>query len=222
MKNKESLKLKKEDLAVKYGDSIVMGVQADLVRPLLKNGYTPKEGLYITGEVNGNKTQIPLLIAINRQLEPKLRREAELDPNFKQVIVYTVIRYKDKVFCTHRLSGDERLAGSYSIGTGGHTDDGEDIYEAMYRELKEEVGITANHIMGYAVNGYILDDTTEVNKMHLGIVVSMVITTDEISCKEKDIMSGEWVDYKKLKKLRDKGELESWSDIIAENILGVK
>lgn len=217
---KENLQLKKEELKAKYGETLVMGVPQELVNHLLKNIYTPKEGLYIASQGSNTTTQIPLLSAINAQMEPRFRYEAELDPTFKQVIPYVVLRYQDKVFCTHRLNGgDARLAGGYSIGTGGHIDSGENIYDGMRRELKEEVGITINDIMDYSVNGFILDNSSAVNSVHLGVVISMVIIRDDIKCLEKEKLAGEWVDYKRLKKLYDQDKLESWSKIVADNLL---
>lgn len=217
---KENLQLKKEELKAKYGDTLVMGVHESLVSPLLKDIYTPKEGLYIASQGESINTQIPLISAINAQMEPRLRYEAELDPSFKQVIPYVVIRHQDKVFCTHRLNGgDARLAGGYSIGTGGHIDNAESIYDGMYRELREEVGIRETDIMGYSINGFILDNSSAVNSVHLGIVVSMVIVRDDIECMEKEKLAGEWLNYKQLKRLYDQDKLESWSKIVADNLL---
>jgi len=225
MAKKENLQLKKDELKAKYGDTRILGVPETLVKPILKNIYTPKDEAYVLSQSEKANTQIPLSICINRQLEPMLRCEAELDPSFKQVIPYVVLRYQNKVFCTHRLNGgDARLAGGYSIGTGGHIDPGEDIYDGMRRELKEEVGITEKDYFGYTVNGYILDNSSAVNSVHLGVVISMVLCTDEIQCLEKEKLSGEWLDYNQLKKLYDEDKLESWSKIVADYVLfgGVK
>lgn len=217
---KENLQLKKEELKAKYGETLVMGVSESLVNPLLKKIYTPKEGVYYTAQGEQETTKIPLISAINAQMEPRFRYEAELDPSFKQVIPYVILRYQDKVFCTHRLNGgDARLAGGYSIGTGGHVDSGENIYDGMYRELREEVGVTMNDIMGYSVNGFILDNSSAVNSVHLGVVISMVIVRDDIQCLEKEKLAGEWLNYKQLKKLYDQDKLESWSKIAADNLL---
>lgn len=217
---KENLKLKKEELKAKYGDALVMGVSENLVNPLLKEIYTPKEDVYYSSQSEQGEVKIPLISAINAQMEPHFRYEAELDPSFKQVIPYVVLRYQDKVFCTHRLNGgDARLAGGYSIGTGGHIDSDENVYDGMYRELKEEVGIGMNDIMGYSVNGFILDNSSAVNSVHLGVVISMVIIRDDIQCLEKEKLAGEWLNYKQLKKLYDEDKLESWSKIVADNLL---
>lgn len=217
---KENLQLNKDELKKKYGDAIVMGVPSDLVDPILKNIYTPKEDAYYKAPGGESNTKIPLICAINMQMSPMLRCEAEVDPSFKQVIPYVIIRKGDKVYCTHRLNGgDARLAGGYSIGTGGHIEAHESVYDGMYRELKEEVGITSKDIMGYSINGFILDNSSTVNSVHLGVVITMVISRDDIECLEKEKLAGEWVGYSMLKQLYDHDQLESWSKIVADHIL---
>lgn len=62
---KENLQLKKEELKAKYGETLVMGVPESLVSPMLKDVYTPKEGLYINDPGDTVTTKIPLISAIN-------------------------------------------------------------------------------------------------------------------------------------------------------------
>lgn len=217
MTNKENLQLDIEELKKKYGRTIVMGVDKSIVSPYLKSIYTPKDDLYHIAE---SGTKIPFMSYLNGNLRPMLRYEAEVNPEFKQVIPYVIVRNGDKVFCTHRLNGgDARLAGSYSIGTGGHIDGDENIYDAMHRELREEVGITINDTYGYTIHGFILDESTAVNSVHLGALITMVVGRTDIHCLEKDKLAGEWMDYKKLRKLYDAGKLESWSEIAAREVL---
>lgn len=220
MSKKENLKLNKTDLKKKYGDTVVRGVPQELVaRVLNKKIYTPAgEAMFTIRDMKGGVTHTPLLMSMNLGMEDKLRCEAEIDPTWKQVIPYVIVRYDDKIFCTHRLGGDARLTGSYSIGTGGHIDSGERIYDAMRRELNEEVGVKEKDILAYVVTGYILDESSEVNSVHLGVVIDMVITRDDISCLEKEKLQGEWITREQLKKLYDEDKLESWSKIVFENI----
>ena len=181
MKKNENKALKLEELRAKYGDTVVMGVPAELVSDVLKKTYTPKEHANIVNIKETGRLITPIHIAISNNLKPMLRCEAELDPSFKQVIPYVVLYHEDKIFCTHRLNGgDARLAGGYSIGTGGHIDANEDIYKGMYRELLEEVGVKPEDMIGYGINGFILDNLSAVNSVHLGIVVSMKLARNDI------------------------------------------
>lgn len=221
MSKKENLRLKKNELKEKYGTTIVRGVPQSFVKPLLKKTYTPADEAYFTTRnLRGNSIyKMPLIMSLNVSLEDKLRYEAEIDPTWKQVIPYVVVWHDNKIFCTHRLNGgDARLVGAYSIGTGGHVDMSERIYDAMKRELAEEVGLKNDDIIGYIVDGYILDESTEVNSVHLGVVITMQINRNDIYCLETEKLQGEWIDVDQLKKLYDEDALESWSKIVAENI----
>ena len=221
MSKNENLKLKKRELKEKYGNTIVRGVPQSLVANLLKNTYTPADNAFFSvRDTRGTVYRTPLMMSLNVSLENKFRYEAEIDPTWKQVIPYVVVWNENKIFCTHRLNGgDSRLTGAYSIGTGGHIDDGERVYDAMRRELSEEVGITENDIIGYVVNGYILDESSEVNSVHLGAVITMKINRDDIRCLETEKLAGEWISVSQLKELYEDDKLESWSKIVAENII---
>lgn len=216
-RKKENIQLNPEELKSKYGNTIVMGIDENIVSPHIKNIFTPNNSIYCE---TSDHIQVPFLSLLNNNLRPRLRCEAELDSSFKQVIPYVILRNGDKVFCTHRLNGgDARLAGSYSIGTGGHIDNGESIYDGMYRELREEVGLKPSDIFGYRVVGFILDNSSAVNSVHLGVVINMLVSTQDIQCLEKEKLSGEWVGYSMLKQLYDHDQLESWSMISAKNVL---
>lgn len=221
MAKKENLVLKKEDLKAKYGDEIVMVVPETLVNDVLTSIYTPSESAYYSDVVNDVPTKRPMVSVINKNLQEMLRYEAELDPSFKQVIPYVVLRHSGNVFCTHRLggSGEKRLAGAYSIGTGGHLTSGETTYSGMRRELMEEVGLEAENTLGYITKGFILDNSSAVNSVHLGVVIDMVVNDPNIHCIEKEKLSGEWLSMEALKNLYDKGKLESWSAIVYEKVL---
>lgn len=217
---KENKKLNKEDLRKKYGDVKVMGVPAEIVKNILTKTFTPSTRAITTANVTPHcVTRTPLLRTVAANLQPKLRYEAELDPTFKQVIPYVIVRYQNKIFCTHRLNGDARLVGAYSIGTGGHIDEGEDITAGLTREVKEEIGISPEDWLGYISKGFILDETTAVNSVHLGIVFDMVINRDDIECLEKDKLAGEWMTVNQLHELYEKDKLESWSRIVCEELL---
>lgn len=220
MKKNENKALKLEELKAKYGDTLVMGISESLVSPILKKIFTHKEDATVTSQQENITLTTPLLSVINKNLVPMLRYEAELDPSFKQIIPYVVLYHDDEIFCTHRLNGgDARLAGGYSIGTGGHIDNGEDMFDGMRRELLEEVGLKQDDIIGYGINGFILDNSSAVNSVHLGVVISMKINRSDIQCLETEKLSGEWVDAKKLKKLYDSDKLESWSKIVVDHVI---
>ncbi len=93
-----------DDYKKKYGDAIVMGVDADVIGNRLKDGLSNEVE---ASDSAGNS----LYNLIAHALRPKLRCEAECDPSFKQVIPYVVLTHRptNRIFVTTRIGGDERL-----------------------------------------------------------------------------------------------------------------
>lgn len=116
-----------------------------------------------------------------RLLDPRLlcylpRSAAELDPSFKQIIPYVVLRWRDQVFHYTRGRGgsEARLRARRSIGVGGHISAAEDGSTAdpyrsgLMREIEEEVEVGV--VRTERCIGLINDDSTPVGQVHLGVV----------------------------------------------------
>ena len=212
------------ELKKRYGNEIVRVVEKDIVKRVLKNTWTPAEEAVFTVRMkNGPALTTPLLSTLNLNMEDKLRYEAELDPNWKQIVGYCVIRKGRNYFVTHRLkkTGEQRLIGAYSLGTGGHATTGERVAESIRRELEEEVGLTENMIVGKQLIAYISDSSSDVNAVHLGLVYEVVVNTEDVHCLEAEKLAGEWMSLEEVRKLYDEDKLESWSKYVVENMIGV-
>jgi len=161
-----------------------------------------------------------LIDAILCSLKPNLRCEAELDPGFKQVIPYVILMNgSGEVFGTLRVGGDSRLQGRISIGLGGHMDGGEDMDTTLYRELNEEVGLTPDDIQSAVYYGSIYSEDSEVDSVHLGLIYGLVTNAESVECLEKDTLEGRWYTIDELRRLREESRMESWSEIVFDNIL---
>lgn len=207
----------KESLKEKYGDVSVWVIKDELIAEYLNGTFTDR---FVTAPVD-KWVITPLRTFIRNNMEPMLRYEAELDPKYKQIITYAIIQERESgdVFCTKRLGGDSRLVGQYSIGIGGHVEPPEQIYDALYREIEEEVGLSGTDLENCTFKGYIYDNSSEVSSVHVGFAFLVSVSKKAISVKEKDKLSGEWVSLAQLKKYRTKDKLETWSAIAADNIL---
>jgi hypothetical protein len=55
------------------------------------------------------------------------RSAAECDPSFKQLIPYVVVKRSDTgtIACYRRRGSEDRLHGLWSVGIGGHVDEGD-------------------------------------------------------------------------------------------------
>jgi predicted NUDIX family phosphoesterase len=149
------------------------------------------------------------------------RSEMEQDPSFKQLIPYTIFRYKDSAgqsFVFHYTrgtgQGEARLHRKRSIGIGGHisVDDAgtPDPYsEGMRRELDEEVVIDSPYREQCV--GLINDDQTEVGKVHLGVVHLLDLERPHVRPRETEIVAAGFAPPPEL--LAEMAAFESWSQI---------
>jgi predicted NUDIX family phosphoesterase len=150
------------------------------------------------------------------------RGDAENDPTYKQPIPYVVVRRGNEIFAYKRLSGggETRLFDKISIGVGGHMnkEDGlvtfsENVVENMIRELEEELEIDAASVE-LSTLGLINDDSNEVGKVHIGIlVVADIQNEDNVSVRETDQLEGEWMTIEKLNQPDVYSKLEEWSKL---------
>ncbi len=154
------------------------------------------------------------------------RGKAEQDESLRQLIPYVVIKNKDGLYLmVRRLKAqtESRLHGFYSLGIGGHindTDEGESPWmkflSGMEREINEEVDIETYDWPKYV--GTIRENTTDVNKVHLGIVFT--ITTNIKGIKEKEKFTWELINSYDIMKRYE--ELESWSRLAFEAVEELK
>lgn len=55
--------------------------------------------------------------------------------------------------------------------------------------------------------------------LYLGLVYVLVTSTGEIECLEKETLEGRWFTVDELRTLRNEGRMESWSEIVFDNLL---
>src|SRR5947208_5719450 len=107
------------------------------------------------------------------------RAQAETDPTHKQIIPYALIAFDNKVlyYVRGKKAGEQRLVAKGSIGIGGHMNEGdeslfaldEQAYRAgVEREVNEEIKIDTQ--FEDRIVALLNDDTTDVGRVHLGIV----------------------------------------------------
>lgn len=180
------------------------------------HGYQPAEGRYLDAILDP---------AHNSFL---CRADAEEDPSFKQIIPYALFQCGDRFLHYVRggNAGEQRLASKGSIGIGGHVNAedyhasgslGWDLYLAgVDREIREEVLIRCPYQQG--IVGLINDDTTEVGKVHLGVVHLFTLESTEVAPNEDGITELQFRTRAELEILAQDGLLESWSRLIVENL----
>ncbi len=113
------------------------------------------------------------------------RHRAETDENYRHMIPYTLLVNDRKEVLMYRRGsgvGEQRLAGQASVGFGGHVDLHDVRYassvinleatlqDACYRELAEELGVERNDFSKLEMDTYILDNSNEVGRVHVGLL----------------------------------------------------
>lgn len=158
----------------------------------------------------------------NNHFEP--RSLAETNPALKQLIPYAVFCHGGRILHYTRgaSSGEKRLVAKASIGIGGHINDGDETlfsfdreayHTAVRREIAEELQLTGGFTERAA--GMINDDSTEVGRVHLGIVHIVDLESPDVQAGEKAIAQLGFATPSEIIARRE--EFETWSQILMDH-----
>jgi predicted NUDIX family phosphoesterase len=164
-----------------------------------------------TAELDG------VLETIARQGHFEPRALVESDPRWKQVIPYLVVRDGPRYFLMQRTRGgaDARLHDLWSIGVGGHVNPGDGgIMGGLQREWREE--IEARFEPQPHLVGLLNDDTTEVGRVHIGVVFAADAGRRPLAIRETSKLSGAFATADQVRAVADR--LETWSQLIFERL----
>jgi predicted NUDIX family phosphoesterase len=155
------------------------------------------------------------------------RSLVEADPAYKQLIPYVIMTCSGKFlsYVRGRRAGESRLVGLRSIGIGGHINPGDDLplfsadlrgayATAVAREVAEEVCVESRHTDH--VVALLNDDSTEVGRVHLGIVHLWVLDRPDVTKREQMITQMGFLSPADLQQVRD--TLETWSRLCLERL----
>ena len=153
------------------------------------------------------------------------RVQAEDDPTYKQIIPYALLAFENKVlyYVRGKKAGEQRLVAKGSIGIGGHmneTDESlfaldEQAYRAgVEREVNEEIKIDTQ--FEDRIVALLNDDTTEVGRVHLGIVHVFDLAEQKVEKREAMITNLAFLTRAELMARRE--SLESWSQICVDTL----
>ncbi|HWD20206.1 MAG TPA: NUDIX domain-containing protein [Verrucomicrobiae bacterium] len=163
-------------------------------------------------------------VTSNAQLTYRNRSEAEQDLRYKQLIPYVLLLCRGKILRYQRgkKGGETRLHGLYSVGIGGHISEEDNglfaserggYQEGMQRELREEVGLDA---AGGTPVALINDDSTEVGRVHFGVVHILPLPDEQVATRRSGISSPEFIPIAEA--LKEPEGYESWSRFCLENL----
>jgi predicted NUDIX family phosphoesterase len=172
-----------------------------------------------------NKERLVQFYSALHNLTFKRRGDVEEDESLLQVIPYMYFLNPDdsKVFayCRSKQSGETRLHGMYTVGIGGHLNEGDSrlgplatLFLGATREMQEEVTLDPPNPPKVTVIGLLLLDNAAVDRVHLGVVMQL----DHVGTVEPngdEVSDPHWVHIEDTKSLK----LENWSYKVVEYLL---
>ncbi len=153
------------------------------------------------------------------------RSQAENDPTHKQIVPYALVAFEDKVlhYVRGKKAGEQRLVAKGSIGIGGHMNDHDEslfaLDEAAYRagverEVNEEIEIDTK--FDDRIVALLNDDTTEVGRVHLGVVHVFKLAEPKVEKREAMITGLTFLSKQELIARRE--SMETWSQICLDSL----
>jgi predicted NUDIX family phosphoesterase len=153
------------------------------------------------------------------------RSKAEINPAYKQIIPYALIAFEKKVayYVRGKKAGEQRLVAKGSIGIGGHMNETDETLFAMdeqayrvgvEREVNEEIRIDTR--FDDRIVALLNDDTTEVGRVHLGIVHVFKLAEPKLEKREAMITGLTFLSKEELLSRRE--TMETWSQICLDSI----
>jgi predicted NUDIX family phosphoesterase len=153
------------------------------------------------------------------------RPEAETNPAYKQIIPYALIAFEKTVlhYVRGKKAGEQRLVAKGSVGIGGHMNEADESLFAMdeeayragvEREVNEEIKIDTP--FEDRIVALLNDDSTEVGRVHLGIVHIFKLKEPKVQKREAMITGLTFLTTDELMTRRE--SLETWSQICVDAI----
>jgi predicted NUDIX family phosphoesterase len=178
--------------------------------------------------VNGFTRDVSPLLDLLNMSTGMPRSAAETDESYKQIIPYTLLKYREKYFYYMRSKkvNEERLRLNYSLGVGGHINAYDFIPDllnwnnildnARDREIFEEFDCRLKP--GVKLAGLINDNTSAVSRVHLGVVYECDLQDDRVTPRET--ANFDRFDFATVDELRHREDLfENWSRILITQYL---
>ena len=153
------------------------------------------------------------------------RPQAETNPAYKQIIPYALIAFEKTVlhYVRGKKAGEQRLVAKGSIGIGGHMNETDESLFAMdeqayragvEREVNEEIKIDTS--FEDRIVALLNDDSTEVGRVHLGVVHIFKLKQPKVEKREAMITGLAFLTKEELMARRE--SLESWSQICLDSL----
>lgn len=176
-----------------------------------------------------SKDDVDLEEKILENYEFMVRKEAEVNYDYKQPIPYGIVVHSEtkKVFVYKRSfgenNGEKRLDNNISWWVWGHIEKEHDKTDNplkfnLQREIREELWLTS--IKNTNLLGFINDETNDVWKVHLWVLYVVETDIKDMVFEDWEISNGEFLDVNDLEEMIKSWEyhIENWSLICFDEL----
>lgn len=162
------------------------------------------------------------------------RADLEENTGFRQLIPYVSLVTPEGKFLTYtrtKKGNEQRLHKKVSVGFGGHMDAADahfdedsnldiqkTIFNGLKREVIEELGndvyeTIKDQINGFQVEELIIDDKTDVEKVHMALLISVTLDGEiDVESTDESITMEGFLTEEEIRELD--GNIEPWSEIV--------
>lgn len=162
------------------------------------------------------------------------RADLEENTGFRQLIPYVSLVTPEGKFLTYtrtKKGNEQRLHKKVSVGFGGHMDAADahfdknsnldiqkTIFNGLKREVIEELGndvyeTIKDQINGFQVEELIIDDKTDVEKVHMALLISVTLDSEiDVESTDESITMEGFLTEEEIRELD--GNIEPWSEIV--------
>lgn len=161
------------------------------------------------------------------------KEKAEIDPSYKQLVAYSMVRSGDRILRLHRTGPANRpeLRDKLSIGVGGHVESSDfsladnlkDVLRvSLMRELREELIFDSEPEIGTL--GWINDETIEAGHYHIAAVHEAVFEGGRVKVRphvsDQEFGTADWGFVKRSQIFEQSKRYDAWSQQIIWRVLG--
>lgn len=195
------------------GKQRVLCVPNRLLRPLLQGA----DGLHYFPRDEKDKLTCIIGGILDNNLRPLPHCEAEADPKYRQVVVCVLVEdvQSGELLVTRKMNDQSGVRDAFSLCLNEHVLEGEDIYDARMRLLKDLVSIQDEDVLIDDFSGFLYGADTQHDSTHIGLVFHIGVLGSD-AAKLQPGLNGEWYTLGKVARLYKSEALETWSQVVFE------
>ena len=174
--------------------NIEEGISSQHISKDISKDTTDKERKLVKQDIS---TELFPIVDENGEVKGSMIRDEAHDGTMKlhPVVHLHVFNSKGELYLQHRSKWKKIQPDKWDTATGGHIDYGENVMEALMREVNEEIGLTPGSYEPVFIRKYIYDSPVEKELVY----VFTTIYDGELSPSETETQGGRFWSIEEIK-----------------------